>query len=144
VFDHQARLPLGSQLVRSAARHPTAVITPDPPPPQAAALQREGVKIVAAADLHGALRALRQMDIRSLLVEGGAALATALLAGAVVDRLIIFHGGTVLGRGAVHPWSALPVDSVDAAPRFHILSHRRMGDDLMTTYAPGDAECSPA
>ncbi len=147
VFDRQARLPLTAVLVRTAGAASTLVVTADPAPPPAARLREAGVTILPATDLPQALHRLRDRDVQSLLVEGGARLASALLERSLVDRLIIFRGAVVLGRGAVHPWDHLDVPGLAGARRFRVLSHRRVrggaGNDLMTTYAPDEAECSP-
>ena len=50
-------------------------------------------------DLSAALAGLRQTGVRSLLVEGGAAVITSLLAAALVDRLIVGTAPKIIGQG---------------------------------------------
>ncbi len=50
-------------------------------------------------DLTSALRALREMGVESLLVEGGARLITSLLAASLVDRIIVAIAPMVIGKG---------------------------------------------
>jgi riboflavin-specific deaminase-like protein len=50
-------------------------------------------------DLHAALAALRRAGVESLLVEGGARVITSMLAGAVVDRLIVSVAPMIIGQG---------------------------------------------
>jgi diaminohydroxyphosphoribosylaminopyrimidine deaminase/5-amino-6-(5-phosphoribosylamino)uracil reductase len=73
------------------------------------------------------------------LVEGGAALASAFLQEALVDRLIIFRAPLVLGGGALNAFAVVPGATVREAPRWILIESRRIGDDEMTVYAPSDS-----
>jgi diaminohydroxyphosphoribosylaminopyrimidine deaminase/5-amino-6-(5-phosphoribosylamino)uracil reductase len=136
VFDTSARLPLDSRLVRTAREAPVLVVCWAPNPAHAAALEHAGVELLHAASLPQALRALRARGIRSLLVEGGAALAAATVQEAVVDRLVIFRAPLLLGTGALGAFGTLPAATINDAPRWRIVQAARLGDDEMTVYAP--------
>ena len=138
VFDTSARLPLTSRLVQTARDQPTIVVCWAPDPAHAAALEHAGVTLVHAASLLDALVALRAAGIRTVLVEGGAALASSFLQEALVDRLIIFRAPLMLGSGALNAFAGLPSVSLDAARRWRVIDARRFGDDEMTVYAPPD------
>lgn len=143
VFDGRARTPVGSRLAGSARDVPTLLVVRDPDPESARALERAGVELLHAGTLEAALEELARRDVRSLLVEGGARLAGALLERALVDRLIIFRGAVLLGRGARGAFAHVPSTSIADAPRFRVLERRALGDDTMITYAVR-SECSPA
>lgn len=136
VFDTSARLPVGSRLAQTANETPVMVVCWAPDPAHALALEQAGVELLHAATLSDALRALRARGVRSLLVEGGASLAASLMQEALVDRLVIFHAPLVLGRGALHPFGALAAATIDEAPRWRVTRSARLGDDVMTVYAP--------
>jgi diaminohydroxyphosphoribosylaminopyrimidine deaminase / 5-amino-6-(5-phosphoribosylamino)uracil reductase len=136
VFDTSARLPLDSKLVRSARESTVLVVCWAPDPTHAAALEHAGVELLHAAALPHALRALRARGVGSLLVEGGAGLASAFLQEAQVDRLIIFRAPILLGAGALNAFGGVPPATVDGAPRWRIVHSRRFGDDEMTVYKP--------
>jgi diaminohydroxyphosphoribosylaminopyrimidine deaminase/5-amino-6-(5-phosphoribosylamino)uracil reductase len=136
VFDTSARLPLTSRLVQTAHEQRTIVVCWAPDPAHAAALEHAGVTLVHAATLGDALVALRGAGIRSLLVEGGAALATSFLQEALVDRLIIFRAPIILGSDALNAFAGLPPATLGDAKRWHVVQSRRFGDDEMTVYAP--------
>jgi len=138
VFDTSARLPLGSKLVQSAREVPLLVVCWAPDPAHAAALEHAGVELLHAASLPHALRALRARGVRSLLVEGGAGLAAAVLQEAQVDRLIIFRAPILLGGGSLNAFGGLLPSTIDAAPRWQIVQARRLGDDELTIYMPPD------
>jgi diaminohydroxyphosphoribosylaminopyrimidine deaminase/5-amino-6-(5-phosphoribosylamino)uracil reductase len=136
VFDSSARLPLTSKLVQSAREAPVLVVCWAPDPTHASALEHAGVELLHAATLPHALRALRGRGIHSLLVEGGAGLASSLVQEALVDRLVIFRSPLILGGGALGAFSSAPPATIDEAPRWRVLHAGRVGDDEMTVYAP--------
>jgi diaminohydroxyphosphoribosylaminopyrimidine deaminase/5-amino-6-(5-phosphoribosylamino)uracil reductase len=137
VFDRRARLPLDSKLARTARDVRTIVVTEHASSVQARALADAGVQVMSGA-LPDALLALRGIDIRSILVEGGAELAGALLNGGVVDRMIIFQAPVVLGYGARSAFAHVSPHALPDAPRWRVVDRRTLGADLMTVYAPGD------
>lgn len=139
VFDRRARLPITSALVRTARELRTIAVVADASSGQARALGEAGVQLVEAATLDVALRELRALEVRSILVEGGAELAGALLAAALVDRLIIFQAPVVLGPGARSAFAHVPAYALPEAPRWRVVGRRTIGQDLMTVYAPGAA-----
>ncbi|ACZ30749.1 riboflavin biosynthesis protein RibD [Xylanimonas cellulosilytica DSM 15894] len=81
-------------------------------------------------DVHHVLAALHDREIRHLLVEGGPALATALLAADAVDELHAYIAPVILGDGrpAVAPFG---VTTLAAAPRWHTTDTHRLGDDIL-------------
>jgi diaminohydroxyphosphoribosylaminopyrimidine deaminase/5-amino-6-(5-phosphoribosylamino)uracil reductase len=108
----------------------------DPVPEAARALEAAGVALLPVRTLDDALRALRRdFGVRSLFVEGGAGLASALWAADRVDRLITFHAPVVLGKGALPAFGSAPGISAADARRLPVLARRALGDDLMTTFA---------
>lgn len=135
VLDRSARLPLTSQLVKTAGRVPVEVLAGAPDLEQAHALQRSGVEVYSAPDLRTHLEGMRTRGIRHVYVEGGAGVAGCLLSGGFVDRLIIFQAPVLLGAGALAGLGA-------AAPpeghgdRWRVVEHRLVGDDLLTVYRP--------
>jgi diaminohydroxyphosphoribosylaminopyrimidine deaminase/5-amino-6-(5-phosphoribosylamino)uracil reductase len=136
VFDTSARLPRTSKLAHGASQIPVIVVCWAPEPAHAAALEHTGVTLLHAATARDALVALRQRDVRSVLVEGGAALASAFLQEALVDRLIIFRAPLVLGSGALNAFGAMPPVRAGEAPRWRIIRSLRFVYDEMTVYPP--------
>jgi 3,4-dihydroxy 2-butanone 4-phosphate synthase/GTP cyclohydrolase II len=62
-----------------------------------------GIRVVPAApdgvDLPAALRVLRELGVRTLLVEGGARVITSLLGARLVDRLVVGTTPKIIGTG---------------------------------------------
>jgi diaminohydroxyphosphoribosylaminopyrimidine deaminase/5-amino-6-(5-phosphoribosylamino)uracil reductase len=136
VFDRRARLPIDSKLVRTAHDVRTIVVAEDASSAAARSLAVAGVQVVEGT-LPTALLALRQIDLRSILVEGGAELAGSLLNENVVDRMIIFQAPVVLGKDARGAFTHVSPHALPDAPRWRVVDRRTLGPDLMTVYAPG-------
>lgn len=143
VFDASLRTPLGSQLVRTARELPVIVVARAADPSRRAALEDAGVEVVEAPTTRDALVRLRALGIRSLFVEGGAALAGGLLTEDLVDRLIIFQAPLALGPGALAAFGSAPANFAASLERVRVVGRRAFGDDVMTTYALHDIPCSP-
>jgi len=135
VFTRRGELPLTSALARTATEVPTIVVAESVDLAYARRLLALGVEVVAATSLDEAMRALRQRGMRSLLVEGGAAITGALLGAALVDRLIIFQAPVLLGAGALPAFENAPPVAASGARRFPIVRRAELDDDLMTVYA---------
>jgi diaminohydroxyphosphoribosylaminopyrimidine deaminase/5-amino-6-(5-phosphoribosylamino)uracil reductase len=85
--------------------------------------------------IEDALHALRARGVQSLLVEGGAGIASALLDADLVDRLVIFQAPIILGAGALHAFARALPRRVAEATRYAVVRREAFGDDLMTIYA---------
>jgi len=105
VFDSAARLTVDSELVRSVETAPLYVLTgPEADRGRVAALREAGAEVIDLVGdrdrrLTAALDELGGRGITSLLVEGGAELAGALLGAGEVDELRVFIAPLVIGGG---------------------------------------------
>jgi diaminohydroxyphosphoribosylaminopyrimidine deaminase/5-amino-6-(5-phosphoribosylamino)uracil reductase len=126
VFDRRGRLPAGSRLAQTAARATVLRIAPAgaPPPPA-------GVAALEAASLEQALRLLGEREVRSLLVEGGAELAAALLRAGLVDALALFLAPRLIGGDGRPLLAPLGVGPLADAPALLETSVRRVGPDVL-------------
>ena len=124
-------------MLASTARDvPTIVVADSPPAARVSALEALGVRVIDAPSLRVALDALGDAGVRSLLVEGGARLAGALIGTGTVDRLVIFQGSAIFGAGALGAFAFVPPTEIERAPRWRALERREIGADTMTVYAP--------
>ncbi|WP_132860408.1 bifunctional diaminohydroxyphosphoribosylaminopyrimidine deaminase/5-amino-6-(5-phosphoribosylamino)uracil reductase RibD [Shimia isoporae] len=92
-------------------------------------------------DLHGAqispvslLQALGAKGLTRVFCEGGGALAASLLSADVVDELITFNAGMVLGAEGYPAIGAMGVERLAEAPRFDLVSQRSVGRDVMSVW----------
>lgn len=138
VFSRAGRLPVTSILALTARDTPVLVLADQPDPAYEVTLHEMGVELVAASNLAEGLRALRGRGIRSILVEGGAKLASALLRDGLVDRLVVFSAPVILGAGALPAFEGLPAQLAGEARRLRVVARRAFGDDCMSAYALND------
>ena len=105
VFDSDARLPCGSQLLATLDQSPLlVVVAPDADPARLGALRDAGAEIVFASGdtpadrVKSALADLGSRGITSLFLEGGRTLASAFLAADQVDETRTFIAPVLLGQ----------------------------------------------
>lgn len=85
-------------------------------------------------DLSAMLRALGDRGLTRVLCEGGGRLAGALLEEGLVDELICYTAGIVLGAEGVPGVGAIGLDSLALAPRYKLGDVERIGPDTRTRW----------
>jgi diaminohydroxyphosphoribosylaminopyrimidine deaminase/5-amino-6-(5-phosphoribosylamino)uracil reductase len=140
VFDSAARLPLRSALVHGAPGERLIVLAAaDAPAERVAALEAAGAEVARlpggpARRVEAGLSALGERGIQSLLVEGGAELAGALVAAGAVDRVAWFLAPVLIGgREAPSAVAGAGAPSLALAPRLSAVATEAVGDDLLVT-----------
>ena len=134
IFDPDGRLPVQARAVR----------------PGTVLLLREGaesplerdprVTVRRAASLPGALSALSDLGVGTLLLEGGPTLASAFFEADLIDELRVFVAPKLLGAG-LSPLK-LPLRSMHAATRLQVQNVELVGADVLVTadlHPPGGA-----
>lgn len=137
VLDSRCRLSLSSQLVKTAAKYPTMILTSrsGAATPEAARLAQRGVEIVsvrAGADglnLRDCLRALAQRGATNVLVEGGAKVLGAFFRARLVDEAQIFVAPIMIGQGP-EVFGDLDIGKVADVITPVSCTTRRVGDDV--------------
>jgi diaminohydroxyphosphoribosylaminopyrimidine deaminase / 5-amino-6-(5-phosphoribosylamino)uracil reductase len=139
VFDAEARLPLTSQLVRSAAESPVIVICSRAASRRATqALEAAGVEVITVrgdtepARVRAGLDELGMRDVQSVLLEGGPHLAGAFLDAGEIDRVEVFVAPLIAGgahsRGAIDGQGA---ESIRRATRAADLTVEQIDADVL-------------
>jgi diaminohydroxyphosphoribosylaminopyrimidine deaminase/5-amino-6-(5-phosphoribosylamino)uracil reductase len=142
VLDSKARLSPSSKLATTARKVPVWLLcTQGAPAAARGSLTERGIEVIEVAvdssgriDIAAAARELGKRGLTRVLVEGGAAVAAALLKANLVDCLSVYHGGRALGadgRSAVGP---LGLRELGFAPRFSLVSTRLVGGDTLETW----------
>ena len=135
ILDSTLRLPPTARVLDDQAG--TVVMTTERSSEERRAALRArtvGVHVVEAGprgvDVAGALRALRALGVRSLLVEGGARVITSFFAEKLVDRLVVGIAPTILGAG-IDAVGDLGVARVAESVRLTNRSVHVAGEDLL-------------
>ncbi len=114
VLDTHLRLPLISQLVRTAANDLLIVCGADAPPRHLAALAAHGIEVLPVTAQNGylslsaVLKELARRNLLSLLLEAGSHLNGAFLTQGLVDKAVLFYAETELGDSALPFATGIP------------------------------------
>ena len=141
VVDARAELPLNSHIGRTLQAVPTIVAASVAAPAiRREALAAAGAHVLALpersgrTDLRALMSELARLELATVLVEGGAELAAALLDEDLVDRLIFFIAPKLLGgRAAPGPLGGEGLPLMGEARPVHDLTIRRYGPDIALT-----------
>jgi diaminohydroxyphosphoribosylaminopyrimidine deaminase / 5-amino-6-(5-phosphoribosylamino)uracil reductase len=142
ILDSRLRLPLDSQLVESVVRgrrDDVVVFCSSATREKQAQLEQLGLRVenVPASgpghrpDIRAALRRLGELEITSVMVEGGATLNGIALSAKVVDRVFLYYAPSLLADAGSIPFSSgAGSGEVSEATRVRRLQLHRFGDDF--------------
>jgi diaminohydroxyphosphoribosylaminopyrimidine deaminase / 5-amino-6-(5-phosphoribosylamino)uracil reductase len=136
VAGRRAALPADA-LVLSTPPSTWLVLPSDAPAVRVRRLAARGVEIIPVAAVgdrvpwRAVLRALGNRGLTSLLVEGGASVATGMLRAGLVDRLVWIAAPVLLGGDGVPAVHGLGVRQVRAGMRLDVATVERCGPDLI-------------
>lgn len=85
----------------------------------------------AGLNMIDALQALGQAGLTRILCEGGGSLAASLLSAGMVDQVVGFTAGVMLGATGLPGLGPLGYSALADAPRFELVETRRIGEDVM-------------
>ncbi|HTI85715.1 MAG TPA: bifunctional diaminohydroxyphosphoribosylaminopyrimidine deaminase/5-amino-6-(5-phosphoribosylamino)uracil reductase RibD [Alphaproteobacteria bacterium] len=142
VVDGRRRLPLTTNLVATARKQPTWMVTlPGDRDARFSAFIDAGVEMIAVPpdgsgqpDLRAAMQALAERGLTRVLVEGGGHLSAALLRDRLIDRIYWFRAPGIIGGDGIPVAMQFGVDRLDAMARFERESVTALGPDTLETY----------
>jgi diaminohydroxyphosphoribosylaminopyrimidine deaminase/5-amino-6-(5-phosphoribosylamino)uracil reductase len=142
ILDSRLRLPLESRLVQSAAverSNDVLVFCVSADAHKKEQLEQLGIRVesLSAADpdgrpdLHAILRRLGELEITSVMIEGGSTVNSTALASNVVDKIFLYYAPKILAGAGSIPFAtgAKFHDTSQAAQVKHIHLHR-FGEDF--------------
>ncbi|MDF9840383.1 MULTISPECIES: bifunctional diaminohydroxyphosphoribosylaminopyrimidine deaminase/5-amino-6-(5-phosphoribosylamino)uracil reductase RibD [unclassified Paenibacillus] len=108
VIDSGLRTPLDANVVTGGEAPTIIVTTTAADPAKKAALEAAGVTVITCGDgprvdLKAAMVKLGEMEIGSILLEGGGTLNGSMLQSGLVDRVVLFYAPKIVGGGAEAP-----------------------------------------
>jgi diaminohydroxyphosphoribosylaminopyrimidine deaminase / 5-amino-6-(5-phosphoribosylamino)uracil reductase len=134
ILDSSLRVPIESRIFREV-QDDILVISSSPDRERQRAIEAKGIRVLQTAasvggrlDFAAIFRSLGEMEITSVLVEGGSTVNATVLASGEVDKVVLYYAPRILGAEAVpflaktgDAWQMRCVDRIE----FH-----RFGEDL--------------
>lgn len=99
-----------------------------------------GTVLIALDEGFGAVEMMRALATRGLtrvLCEGGGALAASLLRAGLVDELVVFSAGKVIGSEGRAGLGMMGLEILANAPRFDLIDVQAVGADVMLRWVRG-------
>ena len=135
-------LPRDGHLGRTASEVPTWIAhDPEADEGRRAAWQELGAALIeipwqadGQLDLRALMQRLGDRGLTRVLCEGGGRLAAALIEDDLVDEVVCYTAGLVLGAEAIPAVGALDVAALQLAPRFRLLDATPIGPDLRSRW----------
>lgn len=141
ILDAQARLPLTARLIQHVADAPLIVfVASDAPEAQVDALRAAGVNVIQVEtagrrlDLAEVLAKLAEEGYQRVLAEGGAEVASSLVAADLLDEVMIFRAPVVVGPDGVRALGGTALSAIERSPRYRMIETGQVGDDIMRRY----------
>jgi diaminohydroxyphosphoribosylaminopyrimidine deaminase/5-amino-6-(5-phosphoribosylamino)uracil reductase len=143
VASRRLDLPLMGALARTAKEVQVVLCHGDGADPDLMAVWRDLGAVLLCCETRGSqldpvdmLRKLADYGLTRVYCEGGSGLASALLDAGLVDELIGYQAGVVIGAEGLPAVGAMGLGRLDAAPRFALHSTQRIGNDLCHIWRP--------
>jgi len=143
ILDSHLRLPLQSRLVQSMAdngvqRNDVVVFCASDDEAKKTGLEKRGIRIEQVEpdagghpDIHAVLRRLGELEITSVMIEGGSTVNGMALASGVVDKVFLYYAPKIMaGAGAVPFASGADFAQIEDIPQVKHLHLHRFGKDF--------------
>ncbi|MHC4605914.1 MAG: bifunctional diaminohydroxyphosphoribosylaminopyrimidine deaminase/5-amino-6-(5-phosphoribosylamino)uracil reductase RibD [Planctomycetota bacterium] len=135
VLDSKARLPITSNIVRTAAKQRTIVVaSAKAPADRVRALEGRGCEVIReeVMDLKVILGVLAEEGLQKILIEGGSEIHGAAMAAGLVDEVWVFVAPRVVGgKKAKTPVAGPGVERIADALSIGDLTVERIGGDVL-------------
>lgn len=143
VVDPRLRLPLTAKLIQTARKLSTwFIVFPDAEAGRRQAFVDCGVELIDVPPVSGdrpdmfeMMRALAERGITRVLVEGGGRISGALLGDRLVDRIVWFRAGKIVGGDGTPVAAAFGIDRLADAPHYVRQSVEPCGEDVLEVWA---------
>jgi diaminohydroxyphosphoribosylaminopyrimidine deaminase/5-amino-6-(5-phosphoribosylamino)uracil reductase len=142
VLDATARLKPSSNLVQSARDVPLIVVVgAEARDDRKKALEDEGAKILEvgvegeeSVDIGEVLETLAENGFTRVFAEGGAQIASSLVADDLLDDVVLIRAPVVVGQNGVRALGGYALSAIERSPRFRLVEQATLGEDQMRRY----------
>ncbi len=136
ICDTYLRIPMDSKIVKTANEIPTIIATASDDVGKADALKNEGCKVIKikrkseGIDLNELMKALGEMQVDSILLEGGATLNYSAIESGIVDEIDIFMAPKIFGGRGKGPIEGNGISDISDAIKIRPVSYEKIDEDL--------------
>jgi diaminohydroxyphosphoribosylaminopyrimidine deaminase/5-amino-6-(5-phosphoribosylamino)uracil reductase len=142
ILDSHLRLPLESRLVHSVTNASTGekdvlVFYCNSEEKKKRELEARGIRVEqlppasdGRPDIHAILRRLGELEITSVMIEGGSTVNGMALSSGVVDKLFLYYAPKFLGAGSIPFTTGAEFSRGDQAPQIEHLHLHRFAEDF--------------
>lgn len=142
IVDSQLRLPLTARVVTDRSARTIVLAAESSDPGKRRALEAAGVEVVCCGsgervNLTAAMEKLGEMEIGSILLEGGGKLNGAMLEAGLIDKVILYYAAKIIG-GADAPgtFTFQGFERMADAVQLERVAVEMAGDDICVTGYP--------
>jgi diaminohydroxyphosphoribosylaminopyrimidine deaminase/5-amino-6-(5-phosphoribosylamino)uracil reductase len=138
ILDSQLRLPLESQLVKSANQQHNDVLIfcSLVDERKKGSLEKSGVRVEQVPtgkkderpDIHAVLRRLGELEITSVMIEGGSTVNASALSAGIVDKIFFYYAPKIFGDGSISLVNN--AHAADVASQIKVARLHRFGEDF--------------
>jgi len=141
IVDTHGRLPLASNLVKTAHQPPVWLLVGDSVSEEKTApLEHAGVTIIKCpankdrVDFKTAFKMLGDAGLTSIVVEGGAEIANTLITEGFTDEVILMQAPMTLGSQGLSALGDLPLEAITKGEKYQPIEQMTLADDQFTRY----------
>ena len=137
VASRHLRLPATARLFKGSDKAPVWLLHDEDSSGDARTFEEAGARLLGVPsrgshlDVTAMMKRLGDEGLTRVFCEGGGTLAASLLSAGLVDELLVFGAGLVLGAEGQPGLGALGVSALAEAPRFDLDSVENVGGDVM-------------
>jgi len=139
ILDNRLQTPIAATVVRTANDTPTVIVSNSTDDAKIKAMIECGIDFVSAdaRDLRAVLRALRERELQSVLVEGGSSVAGAFRDAGLIDKLTLMISPRIVG-GTDAPLAFIGkgASAIEEATTLNDISIVQHGPDIEITGYP--------
>jgi diaminohydroxyphosphoribosylaminopyrimidine deaminase/5-amino-6-(5-phosphoribosylamino)uracil reductase len=143
ILDSHAKIPLNAKVLnlKSHAKTIVAVTSSAPEDKISQIKQKAEVIIIPEKDgrvnIYELMKKLGEMEITSVMIEGGAEVNASALKASVIDKVMFFIAPKILGgKDALSPIGGIGVDDPSEAIKLKDISIEQVGEDILIAGIP--------
>ncbi|MFC1566852.1 RibD family protein [bacterium] len=140
ILDTNLRLPMDSQIVETASKIKTIVVTSQfGKPVKMKKLEEKKIRIIKIAiknkkvDIKKMLQKLNGMGVEKILVEGGSSIITSFIRENLVDKIVVIIAPKIIGEG-INSVSDLKTTNINKAKKLRLDKVIKKKQDVILIY----------